>query len=315
MPVDRSKNRKANIGGVIIVVLLAVSAVIFFIQPILKRLHPRIEIVALMGDAGALDAGSAVWIAGRTVGVVERIDLRPANVDSTERVAVVMTIPKKFAENVRRDSKVRITSARVIGEPVVDITPGSAAAAPVQDHDTVHAVSGGSLQLLMTRAMSVSSNFRGLFAEMMTLQNMAKRNPQDLQRLNASLRNTTAEFHSLMSAMEDGPMSYWRDPGFQTSLRNVMALSGQLRDSFAAASERARRAQSDAQPALARLTARADTIQRELAAVNARITTSGGGLLLRAQKDSAITEAVHGARLQLDSLIAETKRNPLRFWF
>ena len=58
-----------------------------------------------------------------------------------------------------------------------------------------------------------------------------------------------------------------------------------------------------------------DTIRAILTDIQARIDAGGGGLLIRAQTDTAIIKAFHEAQVQLDSLIAETKRNPSRFWF
>ena len=39
------------------------------------------------------------------------------------------------------------------------------------------------------------------------------------------------------------------------------------------------------------------------------------GSLPRFAQDSAIMKALHAAQLELDSLMAITRRNPLRFWF
>jgi capsule polysaccharide export protein KpsE/RkpR len=105
------------------------------------------------------------------------------------------------------------------------------------------------------------------------------------------------------------------DPEFKRMVGNLSALIGDLRTSFTRAAERASAAQSEAEPALRRLAARADTINAQIAQLQTAIAAGGGGLLVRAQTDSAIVKALHGAQLQMDSLIAETKRNPLRFWF
>lgn len=303
------------IGGAIVVGLLALASFIFFIGDVVKRFQPSVEVVALMADAGALDPGSVVWLAGNQIGTVKSVVIRGAQIDSVERVAVTMDIPEKYAEHIRKNSRVRITSERLIGKPVVDILPGSVGSPPIEDGDSLRADPVGSLEKLMSRSMAVSNGFRGLFAEIKTMEGVQSRAPEQFARLNTSFRRVTAQFHDLMDAFETGPASALRDPGFQQSLRNVTALSGELSRSLSAAAQRARRARSEAEPSLRRLGARADTIQKELKKVQARIDAGGGGLLLRAQKDSAIMKAVHGAKTQLDSLMAETMRNPLRFWF
>lgn len=303
------------IGGAIVVGLLAVGTFIFFIGDVIKQFKPFIHIVALMPNVGALDSGSPVWIAGRPIGTVISVTIRGADVDSIERVAVAMEIPEKYAEHIRKDSRARITSERLIGKPVVDILPGSAGSPIIHDGDSLRTDPIGSLEKLMNRSMAVSNGFRGLFADIKTMEGIKSRAPAQLARVNASFQRVTAQFHELMDAFENGPASALRDPAFQQSFRNVTALSGEFSKSLRAASQRARRAKSAAEPSLRRLSARADTIQTELKKVQARIDAGGGGLLMRAQKDSAIMKAVHGAKTQLDSLMVETMRNPLRFWF
>ena len=95
----------------------------------------------------------------------------------------------------------------------------------------------------------------------------------------------------------------------------MAARTRELRAQLEAAGERARAAHSDASPSLERLAAHADTISSILAELDTRVKQGGGGLMIRAQRDSAISKGLHRAQQLVDSLIAETKRNPLRFWF
>lgn len=299
----------------IVVAILAVASLVFFIQDIVRLFQPSNDIIALMGDAGALDRGSPVWIAGNPVGLVKSVVIRGADVDSAERVAVTMEIPRKYQQNVRRDSKVRMTSARLIGEPVLDISPGSANSPILHDGDTLSARGRSTIEGLMDRSMVISNGLRGLFADMDAMKEVASIAPERFDRINTNLQLVTVQFRDLTVAMQNGPAKAFADPEFKAALSDLQNLAGRLSEAFAAAADRAGRARRDAEPALRRMSARADTIRTELSKVQNRITAGGGGLLLRAQKDSAIIKAVHGAQLQLDSLIAETKRNPLRFWF
>ena len=315
MPGDRSQKRSATIGAAIILGIVVFASGLFFIQDILRVFRPAFHLVALMGDAGALQSGSPVWIAGRPVGTVKTVVIRGVDVDSAERVAVTLQIPRKYQTHVRRDSQVRMTSSSLIGNPVIDISPGSPGAKMIADGDTLRSTGPGSVEALMDHTLAVSNGLRGLFADLNTLKSSSPNAPAEFARVNSNLQHVTLQFHQLMTNMQNGPINRLHEPAFRNAVADLRAMSGQLSSQLSAASERARRARSSSEPALRLMAARADTIQAQMALVQQRIAEGGGGLLLRAQKDSAIMRAVHGAQEQLDSLMAVTKRNPLRFWF
>jgi hypothetical protein len=143
----------------------------------------------------------------------------------------------------------------------------------------------------------------------------ATRRVADLNRIDRQLHASTVGLRKLMNDLSTSPMQTFSGPAWSRMLNSLTANGRELNAQVRAAAERARAAHSDARPSLERLTARTDTIAAVLADLNARVAQSGGGLLIRAQRDSAIVKGLHEAQVQLDSLIAETKRNPLRFWF
>lgn len=315
MPIDRNQNRNALFGAAIVAGFILIGFIIFFIGDVLRAFQPHIEIVAVVDYAGGLGENSPVWIAGKEVGMVTSVDMRDVRTDSTQRVAVTMKIPAEYAHYVRRDSRARITTARIVGSPVVDILPGSPSAPAIADGDTLHIRPSGSLMDVMDRAIAVSSAFDTMFQEMRLLEAPAVRRTDQLARINAHLATVTTEFRSLMLALQEGPLQSLSDPQMRAIIDRLGTRTRQLSEAFGRAAQRARAARSDAQPEIESLMARADTIAREIARVQAVMESGGGGLLMRAQQDSAIMKAIHGAQVQLDSLMAETKRNPLRFWF
>jgi ABC-type transporter Mla subunit MlaD len=303
-------------GGLIVIGIVLFTLFVFFIPDIYRRLTPSVEIIAVMPLAGTLDKASEVWIAGQQVGTVLSVELRPGDVDSAERVAVRMSIPRRHIEHVRRDSEVRVTSARLIGEPVLDIRPGSPGQPVIRAGDTLRVRTAGSLAGLLDRTFRVTESIRSLSADLASIERVAGTARQrELARLNRSLSGAFTEFRALMTTLESTPMRTLSGPEFRTRLERLGTQSTELSEALRNAAQRARRAQSDMQPVLTRLAARGDTIRGVLADIQSRIDEGGGGLLIRAQRDSAIFRAIHEAQLQLDSLIAETTRNPLRFWF
>jgi ABC-type transporter Mla subunit MlaD len=295
--------------------LVALTLIVFFAPNVARLLQPSIRIVALMYNAGALKDNAGVWIAGHPVGLVESVRFRGARSDSTERIAVTLRIPRKYASLIRTDSEARITSQRLIGRPVVDIAPGSPAAAQLGDMDSIRVQPRGTFEGVMDKAELLNHSFDALFAEMRAARKPAERRVADLDRLERQFSASVEGMKDLVDALEDSPIGILSGPEFKRAINNLSAHGQNLTNQLQSAASRARAAHNDARPALERLASRTDTISSILTGIKTQVTQTGGGLLLRAQRDSAIVAGLHEARVQLDSLIAQTKRNPLRFWF
>jgi phospholipid/cholesterol/gamma-HCH transport system substrate-binding protein len=315
MAVDRSQNRHVVIGVLIVIAAAALPILIIFVPDLLRSLTPSVKLVAVMAQAGPLAKGSPVWIAGHEVGVVTSVGLRPAGRDSIERIALELSVPRKYLAQVRKDSEIVLAKSRLVGAPALDILPGSVTSEPVQEGDTLYTRHASGLEEMIDATLNLSENFATLFKDLESLQEVTGNTREEqLKRLAANFTRTSTEFSQLMRTLETSPILTLGDPQFKRTLNSLSARGRELNQAFGAAAERARRAGSQAEPALRRLAARGDTISKVLAGIQARIEANGGGLLIRAQSDTAIIKALHEAQRQLDSLVAESKRNPLRFW-
>ena len=296
-------------------VILLLALLIFFMAEV-RRIFVRTDtLYVTMPSAAGLRAGSPVWIAGRTVGEVKNITVRPPDADSVHRVLIRIDVERRYVQHIRRDSEARVTSFRVIGDPVLDITPGSASAAALGEGDTLALRQKGTMGAVLARARSLQGSLKEILADSRRLGSLAGQRRGQATRLGQQLAIANREFADLVEAVQFGPLNTFSDPEFNRVLSSLGGTIGELRESFSRAADRARSARSDAGPAFDRLAARADTIQQAITRLQENISRGGGGLLIRAQKDSAIVKTLHDAQTQLDSLIAETKRNPLRFWF
>ena len=315
MVVERSQKREVLVGGALLGVLFLLFFGIFFLADVRRLFTKTDKLLVLMPTAAGLKSGSLVWIAGETVGEVKEILVRPPDSDSLERVLLKIEVEERHLEHIRRDSEARVTSFRVIGDPVLDITPGTRTAPPIKEGDTLRIRTTGTPAAVIARARSLKAELELLLTDTRTLAGQAKQRKQQAARMGQQLAVIMREFQEFTFAVQEGPLNTFSDPEFKRTLTSLSKTIGDLKTSFTRAGERASRARADAGPAFQRLSARADTIQQEIARLQASIAQSGGGLLIRAQTDTAIVKGLHRAQTQLDSLIAETKRNPLRFWF
>ncbi|HEY0305783.1 MAG TPA: MlaD family protein [Longimicrobiales bacterium] len=314
MPRERSKSREALMGSLAVGSLLLAFLLIFFLADLRRFFTRTDDLHVLMPSAAGLKPGSLVWIAGQTVGEVKEIVVRPPGSDSGQRVHVRIEVERKHREHIRRDSRVRITSFRVIGDPVLDITPGNPAAPGLQADDTLLFRAEGTPGAAFVQARSLHNSLRELLVDSRVVNTRIQDRRAHAQRVGDHLTVTGRELREFTLALQEGPVNALSDPEFNRAMSDLGKTIAELRDSFARAAERARAAGSESAPAWRRITARTDTISQAIAQVQQAISRNGGGLLTRAMTDSAIVKALHGAQAQLDSLIVETKRSPWRFW-
>jgi ABC-type transporter Mla subunit MlaD len=315
MAIERSQKREATVGLIAISVLIFSFLMIFFLADLRRLFTPTATLYVLMPSAAGLRATSEVWVAGKTVGEVKEIEVRPPNIDTLQRVAVRVSVAERDLEHIRQDSKARITSFRMIGDAVLDISPGSAALPGIKANDTLRMRMSGTPAAAIERALSLKESLQDLVAESRSLGTRARDRTAQAASMSRQVMATAHELEAFTKALDEGPlMNTFSDPEFKSIVNSLSASMEELRNSFARAADRAKKARSDAEPSLRRLTARADTISAQIALLQTAIANGGGGLLVRVQTDSAIFRALHDAQEQMDSLIAETKRKPWRFW-
>src|SRR5688572_2111236 len=137
---DERQRRRAWVGALPTAGLVACTVLVFFLDDFIASLTRRYEIIAVVPEAPGLILGSPVWIAGKEVGTVERLSLLPVGDDTTARVALTIELPRSMREYVRRDSRVRLTSERLVGSRVIDIVPGTSASPILEPGDTLRLI-------------------------------------------------------------------------------------------------------------------------------------------------------------------------------
>lgn len=294
--------------------LVGFGVLVFFLDDILDAFQQRYSIIAIVPDAPGVGPGTYVWVSGRRVGTVKEVSIRPSTADTLARVAVTLDLPRSVQSQVRRDSHVRLTSTSLVGEAVLDIIPGTAAAAVLQEGDTIRTRPGLSREELMARASAVRADMAALTAEARTLAPLVEARVAQTQVAFAGLDGAMAEVRRLQDDIAANPgLALLRDPAFRQSLESARGHAAALPGMMARLQAQAGAA-GDVPVALGRLRARADTLALQLEAA-AALLDAPAGTLGRFQNDAALVNAIEAARASLDSLVAEVTRNPLRFVF
>jgi phospholipid/cholesterol/gamma-HCH transport system substrate-binding protein len=124
----RELGLKLRVGLFVLIGLVAVLGMVYLLGARARLFESRYTIHADFTEVGGLAEGATVRLAGVQIGRVEAVNLPP---QPGGKVRVDMTITKKVADRVRRDSIARIETQGLLGDKIVEITVGSAQAAVV----------------------------------------------------------------------------------------------------------------------------------------------------------------------------------------
>jgi phospholipid/cholesterol/gamma-HCH transport system substrate-binding protein len=315
MAEEARQGRRPLYGGLLITAVVGFAVLIFFLDDIFRLFERSYEIVALVPDAPGLAAGAPVWVGGKPVGEVRHVAVMPAGRDTLGRVLVLLELPRHVQSQVRTDSRVRLTAARLVGERVVDILPGSPAAPVARAGDTLRLAARPTMQQVTGRAAVVRAELDTLTAALQELAPQARARLGDAQRTFAALDAAMAQAQQLRTDLQANPgLALLRDQRFRASLERARQSAAALPGTFDVLRERSADTQEVA-AAFARLQDRADTLAARIDAATSVLDDRSGGSLARLLDDDALLHALHAARAALDSLLAEARSNPLRFVF
>jgi phospholipid/cholesterol/gamma-HCH transport system substrate-binding protein len=110
-----------RLAGLFVLSALAIiTALLLLSSQNMKLLQGRVEFTALMHKPVGVSTDTRVHISGIEAGSVKRISLMPDN-----RFKIVLSIYKEYGSLVRTDSRASISKLALIGDSVIDISPGS----------------------------------------------------------------------------------------------------------------------------------------------------------------------------------------------
>lgn len=151
---------QARVGLLLLAALLALGVGVFFVGSTGHVFGKRFQLVTLMQSASGLAPGAAVQVAGQTVGQVEKVELidvgeRP---ESGESVAVTLSVDRGVADQIRADSRAHVRTQGLLGDRLIDISPGSPDRPRLSAGDTLEAAEPLDYQEVLNEASGAVGN-------------------------------------------------------------------------------------------------------------------------------------------------------------
>jgi phospholipid/cholesterol/gamma-HCH transport system substrate-binding protein len=126
---ERPYALQLRIGTFILVSLVVFFAIVYLLGARARYFESKYELAAEFTEVAGLIEGATVRLAGVQIGRVTRVVLAP---EPGGKVRVTMTVARRFHERIRENSEARIATQGLLGDKIVDITPGTPDAPPLR---------------------------------------------------------------------------------------------------------------------------------------------------------------------------------------
>jgi phospholipid/cholesterol/gamma-HCH transport system substrate-binding protein len=296
---------------VLAAIIAAVAGVLTFAR--VGALHGKTTRLYLVTDmaSGVLN-GTEVWLAGKKVGLVRSVDLRPPATDTAERIAIAMDVLDPYVRYIRRNSDVRIQpGGRLIGTPVVYIDVGTEAAPGVSAGDTLRARAQIQARSGLADASSLGDSLTEIAATVSTIKTEFDSTASDLSGLARMSSRQANAVHVALDKFSDRALaSHGTIAGLvqdTARLRQEASRVSALADSIGMAANgsgeigRFRRDST--------LILQARQTLASVAELRRRVARYAG----RSDEGAALATQLDRTHAQLDSIVRDAKSHPLRY--
>jgi phospholipid/cholesterol/gamma-HCH transport system substrate-binding protein len=312
-----------KVGSLIVLSMLLMAAALYKLGQAVNLFSKRYELQAYLKEAGGLRVGGSVMVAGQLAGTIKEIELLPVDMDTMRNVKVVVGIDQKMQEQVRGDSRARVKTLGLLGDKIIDISPGTPKFSPLTGGDTLRVTEALDYDQILTKAASAVDDVVGLAHDMKLLtaslvsgkgtMGQLLTNPALYNQLEGTLGRTNAllarvqNSHGTLARFLDDPRLYDQMvnavggvDSLLVSMRSRNSSMGRLLTDSTMYTEAVTTLQS-----FRAIAANADTLMKNMAA--------GKGLLGKALTDDKLYTSLQKLIDDTSALIADIRRDPRRY--
>lgn len=307
---------QVRVAGLVLVALAILGAAAYTLGRAANLFSSRYELVVFLPEANGLRPGGSVTLAGQLVGSVKDIDFLPVDMDTTRNLRIVTRIDRAVRDQIRGDSEARLRTMGLLGDKVLDISPGTPKFAVLQPGDTIRVSAAMDYEAVLAKAAGAVDDVvllthdlrvvtgglargQGTLGQLLTNRAMYDQMTATMTRANhllAGLQNPNGTFGRMLN----DPQLYVRVTHAVATLDSTLiALNSKegsmgrlLRDTTLYAN-------------LVGIASSADSLMRML--------SSDNGLVGKLLADQSLYDQVNKLTTDLGSILADVRRDPRRF--
>jgi len=162
---SEQNNKKQMAVGAFIFTGLAILVIgIFTIGAQRKAFVKTFRLEAVFEDAQGLQAGNNVWLSGIKVGTVKKVAF-----DAGSGIEVTLNVEKGAQSHIHKDATARVTTDGLVGNRILVIDGGTAAAPIIADGDSLRGQHQGSTAEMMATLQANNANLLEITGNLKTI--------------------------------------------------------------------------------------------------------------------------------------------------
>ena len=126
-----------RVGLVIVAALGILTLAVYKLGQAANLFAKRYQLIAYLKEANGLREGGSVTLAGQLAGTVKSIQFLPVDADTTRNLKITIAIDQTLEPQIRADSKAQIRTMGLLGDKILDISPGTPRFRELRNGDTI----------------------------------------------------------------------------------------------------------------------------------------------------------------------------------
>ena len=302
-----------KVGIVILAALGILTVAVLKLGDAAHLFARRYELVAILPNASGLRVGGGVQIAGQLAGTVRAIDFLPVDNDTTRNLRVVVEIDEAAQQQVRADSRARLRTLGLLGDKVIDISPGTSRYNALRAGDTLRLANSLDYDAVLQQASGAVGDLVQLTADLRAITGGVVRGEGTLgqivtdRSLYDQLTNTLERSNQLIARLQNPNGTVGRlleDPQLYTNLTRMIGSVDSLVVSLNSPNGTTGRLLRDTTlyASLRSAAAGGDSLVRQL--------RTGDGLASKLLTDQQLYDQLVKAVTELNGILGEVRKNP-----
>ncbi len=219
-----------RVGAVILIGLAVLAIAVIRLGDSISLFSSRYQLVAFLPNANGIRVGGGVQIAGQLAGTISSIDFLPVDNDTTRNLRVLIEIDERLREQVREDSRARLRPLGLLGDKVLDISPGTPQFRILAAMDTIVVGESVDYDEVLLQASTAVTEVVGLTRDLRVVTGAIARGDGTIGQLLTSralyddVRSSLERANGLLASMQNPNGSFGRllnDPQLYQNLANL----------------------------------------------------------------------------------------------
>ena len=307
-----------RVGLAVTGALAILAAAILIIGETGRIFGERYALVTLMPNASGLTVGSGVRLAGQDVGKVASIEFVPIEErqQADHVIRISLAIDRSVQEHIRGDTEARIRTLGLLGDKIIDLTPGGAEAAVLEAGDTIGSAAALDYEQMLTSAFTLVDdlavmlrNVRSIADSLLAGRGTAGQLLMDTS-LYVELLNTSRSMNDFLTAVgssEGALAQIAQDEALYQDLRSVIGGLDSLTATLISGEGTLSRLLSD------------ETLYQNLLSASSRADSllfaleSGEGALGQLMTDQELYESMLKLLVDVQKVVTELREDPSKY--